>query len=69
MFGFRKKPKQEKALQAASNGGWRRVFESFTGAWQRNIEVDATTVLAYHAVFSCISLISADIAKMPLQLK
>lgn len=69
MLGFRKKPKQEKALQAASNGGWRRVFESFTGAWQRNIEVDATTVLAYHAVFSCISLISADIAKMPLQLK
>lgn len=69
MFGFRKKPKQEKALQAANNGSWRRIFESFTGAWQRNIEVDTTTVLAYHAVFSCISLISADIAKMPLQLK
>lgn len=69
MFGFRKKPQKEKALQAANGGGWRRIFESFTGAWQRNVEVDATTVLAYHAVFSCISLISADIAKMPLQLK
>lgn len=69
MFGFRKKPKEEKALQAANSGGQRKIFESFTGAWQRNIEVDATTVLAYHAVFSCISLISADIAKMPLVLK
>lgn len=69
MFGFRKKRKEEKALQAAKSGWWNRIFESFTGAWQRNIEVDATTVLAYHAVFSCISLISADIAKMPLQLK
>lgn len=66
---FRKRPKEEKALQAANGGSWRRIFESFTGAWQRNIEVDSATVLAYHAVFSCISLISADIAKMPLLLK
>lgn len=69
MFGFRKKRKEEKALQAAKSGWWNRIFESFTGAWQRNIEVDSTTVLAYHAVFACISLISADIAKMPLLLK
>ncbi|WP_158783285.1 phage portal protein [Pantoea sp. BAV 3049] len=70
MFSFfRKKPSGEKALQAANGGSWRRIFESFTGAWQRNIEVDSATVLAYHAVFSCISLISADIAKMPLLLK
>lgn len=70
MLSFlRKKPKQEKALQAASGSGWRRILESFTGAWQKNVEVDQATVLAYHAVFSCISLISADIAKMPLLLK
>lgn len=70
MFSFfRKKPSGEKALQAAKEGSWRRIFESFTGAWQRNIEVDSATVLAYHAVFSCISLISADVAKMPLMLK
>lgn len=66
---FRKRSSGEKALQAANGGSWRRIFESFTGAWQRNIEVDSATVLAYHAVFSCISLISADIAKMPLLLK
>ncbi|KGT86257.1 hypothetical protein NG99_26205 [Erwinia typographi] len=66
---FRRKAREEKALQAVSGGGWLRIFESFTGAWQRNIEVDSTTVLAYHAVFSCISLISADIAKMPVLLK
>jgi HK97 family phage portal protein len=64
---FRRK---EKALTppARGNGGWWPIVsESYPGAWQQNVEVDQDTVLAYHAVFSCISLIAADIAKMPIE--
>ena len=38
--------------------------ESYTGAWQRNVEVDSDTVLTYFAVYACISLISQDIGKL-----
>lgn len=44
------------------------VRESFTGAWQRNITVNNTTVLAHSAVFSCVTLIASDISKMGLRL-
>lgn len=42
--------------------------ESFSGAWQRNLEIRQDTVLSYYAVFACISLIASDIAKMPPRL-
>ncbi|USA39628.1 phage portal protein [Pelagerythrobacter marinus] len=58
-----------KALQGVGgNRGWGRIFESFAGAWQRNVEVDRKAVLAFHAVFSCMTLIASDIAKMRLKL-
>lgn len=44
------------------------VRESFTGAWQRNVTVNNTTVLAYSAVFSCVTLIASDVSKMSLRL-
>lgn len=67
---FRKK---EKALQQpVSRGGWSTLFnyvhEPYGGAWQQNMEIKPKTVLAYHAVFACISLIASDIAKMPPRL-
>jgi HK97 family phage portal protein len=64
---FRKK---EKSLQQPTTGrGWFNVVrEPFTGAWQRNIEINQTTVLSYYAVFSCITLIASDISKMPSRL-
>jgi len=64
---FRRK---EKALQQpTSRGGWMSlIHEPFAGAWQRNLEIDQTTVLSFHAVFSCISLIASDISKMPVRL-
>jgi len=40
------------------------ILEPFTGAWQRNIKIDRMGVISYGAVFSCITLISADIAKL-----
>ncbi|MCV4343242.1 phage portal protein [Pseudomonas capsici] len=62
--------KEQKALRPADNrGGWLGVIrESFAGAWQQNIEVDQDTVLAFSAVFSCITLIASDIAKLRVKL-
>ncbi|MGR4048612.1 phage portal protein [Kosakonia cowanii] len=62
--------RREKALQQPeSRGGWMSLIsEPFSGAWQRNLEIKPTTVLSFHAVFSCISLIASDISKMPLRL-
>lgn len=54
------------ALSSVENRGWYRIFESFTGAWQRNVEVDQATVAAYWAVFSCVTLIAGDISKLAL---
>lgn len=61
-----------KALQLQSlsgRGGWWNVIrESYTGAWQSNVEVRAENVLAYSAVFACVTLIASDIAKLGLWL-
>lgn len=51
------------------NAGWLSVIrESFTGAWQRNVEIDRTEVLAYATVWACMTLIAADIAKLWIKL-
>lgn len=47
-------------------GNWLPLIrESYTGAWQSGVTLSNTTVSANWAVFSCISLISNDIAKLP----
>ena len=53
------------ALQAPSsrNGYWPIVREPFSGAWQRNLEIRNETVLTYHALYSCVTLIASDVAK------
>ena len=63
-----------KALPLAplsSRGGgswWPIIRESFTGAWQQNVEIRAADVLTYSAVYACVSLIAGDIAKLCLRL-
>jgi HK97 family phage portal protein len=47
---------------------WHRVHEPFTGAWQRNIEVRTESVLAFSAVYACISRIASDVAKLRIKL-
>ena len=50
---------------AENRGGWMPVIrEAFAGAFQRDIEFSADTVVAHHAVYACITLIAADIAKL-----
>ncbi len=65
-----KKAKVEKALsQPTSRGGWLPVIrESYAGAWQQNVTVDRDTALTYFAVFSCMTLIASDVAKLGLRL-
>lgn len=60
-----------KSLQAIDGPrAWTRIIgESFTGAWQRNIEVRLDDVLTHPTVFACVTLIASDIAKMCLRLK
>lgn len=49
----------------SGNGGWWPwIRESFTGAWQQNVEIRQDTVLAYSAVFACVTLIASDIGKL-----
>lgn len=50
-------------------GGWFPIIrESYTGAWQQNVEVNASAVMVYHAVFACMTLIASDIAKLRIKL-
>jgi len=68
VFSALRNAAQQKSYVAPvdNRGGWSPlVREPYTGAWQKNDEWCADTVLAYHAVYACITLISADIGKMP----
>jgi HK97 family phage portal protein len=48
-----------------SGNGWLSIQEPFTGAFQRNMEIDgASDLLAFSAVYACVSLIADDIAKL-----
>lgn len=57
-------------LQAINGAGswYGRILESFSGAWQQNVEIRTSTVLTYSAVFACVTLIAADVAKLCLRL-
>lgn len=56
---------KEKALNAVPHrGGWRTIFEPYTGAWQRNDEISAADLGSFFAIYSCITLIAGDISKL-----
>jgi HK97 family phage portal protein len=67
---------REKAVQPiglnsvlANRGGWLPIIrESFAGAFQTNVTIDRNLVLTHFAVFSCMTLIASDIAKLRLRL-
>lgn len=45
------------------------ITESFSGAWQQNVTLIATpNLLAFSAVFACVTGIAADVAKMRIKL-
>jgi HK97 family phage portal protein len=62
---------REKAAPAPldTRGGWWPIIkEAFGGAWQENVEVKFDSVLSFHAVFACQTLIASDIAKLRVKL-
>lgn len=64
---------KQKAVTAVTGSGWNSwggswsILEPFSGAWQQNIKWDRQTVLAYHAIFACITLIASDISKLRIR--
>lgn len=70
--------KQKTGLAGAFKKAWRNlssvrnnrggnILEAFGGAWQRNIEYGQDQITSYPPVFSCMSLIAGDVAKLPLR--
>ena len=56
---------------SSRGGGWWSfgvVREPYMGAWQENQEITTDTALSNVAVFSCVTLIAADVAKLLLRL-
>lgn len=61
---------RQKALSPVpQRGGWWRIMEPFSGAWQRNKEEDYGTVATYPTLYACIMRIAKDIGKLPFVLK
>lgn len=53
----------------SQTGSWYPVVrESFTGAWQQNIDLRGDTLLTNPTVFACVTRISQDIGKLRLRL-
>ena len=73
LFGFevlaRKAAANLRPVGRAARDGWYPIVrEPFTGAWQQNAEIRGESALSYFAVFACVTLIAADVAKLRLRL-
>lgn len=64
----RKEGKAMSPISGRGGGWWPIIHEAATGNWQRNIKVERDTVLAYHAVFSCMTLIASDISTLDVKI-
>ncbi len=51
-----------------SRSWWPLIRESFTGAWQQNVEVSVADALTYPTAFACVTRIASDIAKLAVLL-
>ena len=54
-------------LQSVSNARRLWIHEPFTGAWQRNKEIEYETSIAYPTLYACVNRIVSDIEKMPFE--
>lgn len=56
--------------RGGGNGGWFGILrEAWGGAWQANVVVDAPrNILAFSAVFACVTIIASDVAKLGIRL-
>jgi HK97 family phage portal protein len=52
-----------------AGGSWTSIFDWRPGAWQSDTAIDSQeNLLAFSAVYSCVSIIASDIAKMRIKL-
>jgi HK97 family phage portal protein len=73
IFGYELLARKAAALRPLAtsprrDGWYPMVREPFQGAWQQNAEIRADSALSYFAVFACVTLIAADVAKLALRL-
>lgn len=70
LFGFEITRAEKAAPQSIdTRGGWYPlVREPFGGAWQRNVTINQDSVLAYDALFACMTLIASDVSKNRVKL-
>lgn len=68
LFGFTIGREKAVAPVPSSRGWYPLVRESYAGAWQENVEINLDSVLSFHAVFACQTLIASDIAKLRVKL-
>lgn len=59
-----KKAAQLSPVRSSNRGWYPLITEPYSGAWQQNVEWTVDCVLAHHAVYACITLISNDIGKL-----
>ncbi len=55
-------------VPGSSSGWYPLIREPFSGAWQRNMEMRRETVLTYHAIYSCVTLVASDVSKCCIRL-
>jgi HK97 family phage portal protein len=67
IFGLSITKAQPQPVSVSSRGWW-PIFEANSQNWQRNIVVDHNAVLAYDALFACLTLIAGDISKNRVKL-
>ena len=74
-FGGGRKLRRKAAINQAlspvmsdARGFWPVIRESFTGAWQQNVEVDFDCAVSFYAFYACATLISNDMGKIEAQL-
>ena len=67
-FGKAAVPAMRPSDIVGDGGWWPLIREPFAGAWQRNMEIRADTVVSNVTVFRCVSMIANDIAKCRLKL-
>lgn len=66
LFGLeiKRAPSLSPVSSRGTGGWWPVIREPFAGAFQRDIEWTTDSVLAHHAVYTCITLIASDIGKL-----
>jgi len=71
LLGFELRRAKAQTLSPVNGaGGWLgTIRESFSGAWQRSVTLDSQRdILAFSAVFTCVTIIASDIAKLRIKL-